>query len=97
MRVVAAVTEGFDVTICGDGAGQITYLGQSRTNDNSIELPACFVGFGLFEAYNQGFVYQVDTELAALRVFDADGDLALEQAFIGRAFVDLSQDFPSCF
>lgn len=82
--------------MCGDGTGATSYRGANRGDQASIELPACFVGFGIFQATNEGFTYEVDTEVSELRVFDPNDNLMISEAFVGQAFVDLGQTFAFC-
>ncbi len=96
VRIVDARTDRFDVMICDDGNGATEYVGRNRVQGVGIELPACFVGFGLFEARNEGFVYHVDTGTAELVVFDPAGTVIVREAFVGTPFVDFSPDFDLC-
>lgn len=96
VRIVDGRTQRFNVMICGDGTGGARYQANNRQTGDGIQLPACFAGFGLFVARNEGFTYEVDTESGFLFVIDPDGDVIVTEEFLTPLFVDLSPEFTVC-
>lgn len=96
VRIVDGRTARFNVMICGDGSGGARYQANNRETGDGIQLPACFAGFGLFVATNEGFSYEVDTESGFLFVIDPDGDVVVTEEFLTPLFLDFSPVFPRC-
>ncbi|MDH3680933.1 MAG: hypothetical protein OEV40_13400 [Acidimicrobiia bacterium] len=82
--------------MCASSSGALTYFGSNRTNTDSIELPACFAGGGLFVAENNGFTYWVDTAASQLQVLDPGGALVVDEAFTSPVVPDLSGGANAC-
>ncbi|MEM9893591.1 MAG: protein kinase [Actinomycetota bacterium] len=94
--VVDGQTARFDVRICTDGAGTTTYQGLRRDTGDGITLEACFSGFGVFVAENEGFLYQVDTDFGSLDVIDPDLQVLVSEDIIEPFFVDLTTPYTLC-
>ncbi len=96
-RVVDGLTTRFEVEICAASDGSLTYRGANRTNDDEIEIPACFVvGTGVFIAENNGFTYLVDTDVASLVVLDPQGAIVVDEPFVSGPTVDFSIALDPC-
>jgi len=95
-RVFAAQTARFNIRICGDGAGNLLYRGDNRTNSDSIEIPACFAGDGQFVAQNLGFTYVIDTFALRLTVTDPRGAELVNDTLSTPSANDLSFNMTFC-
>jgi hypothetical protein len=75
----------FDIAVCVDDAGRIEYNGWERGTDSGIRLAGCQDGPERWTATNEGYVYLVDGSSSPvtshIRVYDPDGELALEGPF----------------
>ncbi|MGF1600197.1 MAG: serine/threonine-protein kinase [Acidimicrobiales bacterium] len=96
LTVVATRSATFDVAICGDGFGGLTYVGAKRSTGDGIELPACDAGGDVFFATNEGFTYVVDAFQGRLIVGDPDGDLVVDESLQGPVTIDRSIPADAC-
>ena len=96
VAVVDTRTNRFNVQICGDGSGRLTYVGQNRSTGEGITLPACHVGGLIFLATNEGFEYVVDVQQELLLVTDPNGDVVVNEALRAPIAIDNSAVLDGC-